>query len=162
MKAGLIGLLLFLSACATPSIKVGKTNDIKILIRNSGELDQMYQLAVKGFLDPIENGFQQEQPEKVKVWKAKVEQFLHKKVYEDPQLMDQLVALYDKNYSHEEILEILRFQESKVGRKVREIKPIIFGEAYKIGESWGRSITEDFENEIRNGSLDVASQNHPK
>ena len=138
-----------------------KWRDIKKLISNSGELEQLYQLTVNSFIDPIEQSDQEEivQNEKKRaLWKARVEKFVYQKVYENPDLIDQLAEVYDKHYSHEEVLAILQFQESSVGKKVRKSKSLIFQESFQIGQTWGRSIMEEFEKEIRGNAQHIAEK----
>lgn len=138
-----------------------KARDIKKLISNSGELEQLYQLTVNSFIDPIEHSDQEEilnNTKKRALWKTRVEKFVYKKVYENPSLIDQLAEIYDKYYSHEEVLAILQFQESPAGKKVRQSKNLIFQESFQIGQSWGQSIMEEFEKEIRGNSQQIAEK----
>lgn len=138
-----------------------KWRDIETLIKNSGELEQLYQLTVKSFIDPIEQSDQAEifnNEKKRALWKSRVEKFVHQKVYENPKLIDQLAEIYDKYYSHEEVLAILQFQESAAGKKVRQSKSLIFQESFQIGQTWGRSLMEEFEKEIRGTTQHIAEK----
>ncbi|MFN7971098.1 MAG: DUF2059 domain-containing protein [Acidobacteriota bacterium] len=60
---------------------------------------------------------------------------------------DELVALavpvYDKYLTHDEIKQLIAFNESPLGKKVTQVMPQIMQECMGAGEQWGRRIAED-------------------
>lgn len=131
------------------------------MIHNSGELDHLYQITVKSFIEPIEQSLNEEiqnHPQKRELWKSRVEKFVYKKIYENTSFMEKLVKIYDKYYTHEEVIAILQFQDSPAGKKVRQSKNFIFQEAFHVGQIWGQRLMEEFEKDIRETPLHIAEK----
>jgi len=53
-------------------------------------------------------------------------------------MMDQIVAVYAKHFSHAEVLELTRFYETPLGTKLVEKMPMLVAEGAQVGEAWGR------------------------
>ncbi|GAB3507597.1 hypothetical protein GCM10027442_12870 [Emticicia fontis] len=57
---------------------------------------------------------------------------------------DELTALYipiyDKNYSHQEILDMLNFFEGPTGKKMVEKMPLIIEESMNMGRQYGEKL----------------------
>ena len=51
-------------------------------------------------------------------------------------LMDRVVPLYDKHYSHIEIQSLIQFYESPLGKKVTALRPQIAKEGMVVAEEW--------------------------
>jgi hypothetical protein len=54
------------------------------------------------------------------------------------ELIDQLVPIYDKYYSKEDLDGLLAFYESPVGQKVLKTMPQVMQESMQIGQAWGQ------------------------
>ena len=57
-------------------------------------------------------------------------------------LIDLLVPIYTNHYSNEEILKIIEFYKTPLGKKVIEKTPLIMQESYAVGEEWGKKAAE--------------------
>lgn len=53
-------------------------------------------------------------------------------------LMDRVVPLYDKHYSHAEIQSLIQFYETPLGQKVTALRPEIAKEGMVVAEEWIR------------------------
>jgi hypothetical protein len=65
-----------------------------------------------------------------------------------PELMEILVALYDRHYSHDDIRGLITFFSSPLGRKLVENSPELMRESYSLGVAFGKSISEEIWVEI--------------
>lgn len=55
--------------------------------------------------------------------------------------LDELfIPIYDKYYTHEDILDLISFYESPAGRKSIEVQPDIIAETFVISQAWGEDI----------------------
>lgn len=55
-------------------------------------------------------------------------------------LIEALVPIYAKHFTHAEVRELIAFYETPVGRKLVAEQPAIFQESYAIGGEWGRQV----------------------
>lgn len=52
-------------------------------------------------------------------------------------LMDEVIPIYEKYFTHEEILEIIAFHESPIGKKSIEVMPQLMAESMQVAQRWG-------------------------
>lgn len=57
-------------------------------------------------------------------------------------LLDMMVPIYDKYYTHDDIRELIKFYESPVGKKMVETMPLLLQESMQAGQEWGRALSE--------------------
>jgi hypothetical protein len=65
-----------------------------------------------------------------------------------PELMEILAALYDQQYTHDDIKGLIAFFSSPLGRKLVENSPKHMQESYRLGVAFGKSISEEIRLEI--------------
>ncbi|MEI6168668.1 MAG: DUF2059 domain-containing protein [bacterium] len=69
-------------------------------------------------------------------------------------LTEQIIPLYDKYYTLEDLKAINSFYQSQVGQKVLSTSPQIFQESVAIGQKWGEKMgkeaSDEFEKELGN------------
>jgi hypothetical protein len=58
------------------------------------------------------------------------------------ELVDLIVPVYDRNLSHDDVKELIRFYESPTGKKFVSVLPQITQESMVVGEKWGRELAE--------------------
>jgi hypothetical protein len=56
-------------------------------------------------------------------------------------LIDQLVPVYDRHFTLEEIRELINFYHTPVGQKLLKEQINVLQESFSIGETWGRGIS---------------------
>jgi uncharacterized protein len=56
------------------------------------------------------------------------------------ELVDLIVPVYDRNLTHDDIKELIRFYESPTGKKFVSVLPKITQESMVVGEKWGREL----------------------
>ncbi|MCU0869226.1 MAG: DUF2059 domain-containing protein [Burkholderiales bacterium] len=64
-------------------------------------------------------------------------------------LIDQVIPVYDRNFTHAEIKELLAFYDTPIGRKVVETLPRVVGESMQIGQAWGQSLGPEIESRVK-------------
>jgi hypothetical protein len=64
-------------------------------------------------------------------------------------LIDQLVPIYDKYYSKQDLDGLLAFYESPVGQKVLKTMPQVMQESMQVGQAWGKQKAEEVIKEIK-------------
>jgi uncharacterized protein len=57
-------------------------------------------------------------------------------------LVNLIIPIYEKFYTEEEITQLIAFYESPLGKKVVQTLPGIMQESMKVGEAWGKQISE--------------------
>lgn len=57
-------------------------------------------------------------------------------------LIDLLIPVYIKYYSDEELVKLIEFYKTPLGKKVTETLPLIAQDSYTIGAEWGKQISE--------------------
>ena len=68
----------------------------------------------------------------------------------NPEGLIELVApIYAKYYTDDELLKLLEFYKSPLGKKVIANMPLITQDSYQIGEEWGRKIGERVERRLK-------------
>jgi uncharacterized protein len=91
--------------------------------------------------------------------KADLESFFKEKLEAPGGMVDQLIPVYDKYWTHEEIKSLIAFYQTYLGQKSVEIAPKISDEAYAIGSTWGQSlgpeIVRRFQAMLKEQGLDV-------
>jgi hypothetical protein len=61
----------------------------------------------------------------------------------DPQAMVNLVIpVYERNFSDEDIVQLIAFYKTPLGKKVVEKMPAIMQESMQIGAAWGKQMSE--------------------
>jgi hypothetical protein len=71
------------------------------------------------------------------------------------QLTDNLVALYDKHFSAEEIKGLLQFYGSPLGQRAAAEMPVVMREAQRASQALNQSVTRDVFQELRSEYPDL-------
>ena len=136
MKSLILSLLL-LSLVLTPQIQSAeipseKQKEIAKMLRLTGMEKLMDQMKVQ-----MLSSLRTQIVEVPEVFWTKFEKKMDMKA-----LLDEIIPLYDKYYTLEDLRAVNTFYESAAGKKVLSTLPQIMAESMKIGEAWGRRIGE--------------------
>jgi len=71
------------------------------------------------------------------VWVNLKKEVFDKEVLE---LTKQLVPVYQKHFTHEDVKELISFYESPIGKKLATKTPILTQEAMQLGQIWGMNL----------------------
>lgn len=137
LKTSLTLLLLVVAFCTAaaqqqPIADTAKQQDILKLLRVSGSAELGIQV-----MDQMMMSFEEILPDvPAEFWAD----FRNEVKAED--LLDMMVPIYDKYYTHDDIRELIKFYESPVGKKMVETMPLLLQESMQAGQEWGRALSE--------------------
>lgn len=60
--------------------------------------------------------------------------------FRSSELAEIVIPIYDRHLKHEEIVELIEFYQSPLGRRILEVMPGIMAEAQEAGSRWGDEI----------------------
>ena len=115
-----------------------KTDDILRLLRISGTssiADQMMEAMIPQFqqiVPGIPSVFWERFREKLDI----------------EALIYECVPAYNRNFTHDEIKQLIAFYESPIGKRLVEVTPLINQETMAIGQRWGEQLGLDIVNEL--------------
>lgn len=63
-------------------------------------------------------------------------------------LMDEVIPIYEKYFTHEEILEIIAFHESPIGKKSIEVMPQLMAESMQVAQRWAMTVMPEVREKV--------------
>jgi hypothetical protein len=114
--------------------------DIKTLLQLSGTEKLANQMAVymtNATLDMMKRNNPGMSDKVVAAAKDELQKIMAEKV---PVLMEQIVPVYAKHFTSEEIKGLIAFYRTPLGAKMIHETPLIVAETSKVGEAWGRGL----------------------
>jgi hypothetical protein len=130
----LLAMAAIISVCSLSSASAeSKQADILRMMEISGEL-QMTRQAMTRVLDQMKNSGR-------KVPDAYWGEF--KSALDTDELPNLLVAVYDKHYSHEEILALIEFYKSPIGQVLIKKQPLVQSDSMGVGQQWASSTSAE-------------------
>lgn len=63
-------------------------------------------------------------------------------------LMDQVIAIYDKHFTHQDIRDLLSFYQTPIGKKAILVLPQVANEGMLAGQRWGQSLGPELDKRI--------------
>ncbi len=64
------------------------------------------------------------------------------------ELIDMMIPIYAKNFTHQEVEDLLAFYQSPVGMKTAELMPVLFQEFMAEGQRWAQKVFVRIQPEI--------------
>jgi len=123
-----VGAFGALQAQTTPS----KTADIRKVLQMSGQAKAGVQV-----MEAMFGQFQQSLPQvPEEFWK----EFMKEVSAEG--LIDLIIPIYDKHFTHDDIRQLIVFYDSPIGKKLTATLPVITEESMTAGEKWGGELAE--------------------
>lgn len=72
-----------------------------------------------------------------------------RRAFETRELLELVADVWDRHFTHEEILGLIAFYESPLGMHLREMQPEILQESLDAGEEWARRGLERLQETLR-------------
>ena len=117
-----------------------KTRDIKRYIEISNQKDQFIQLMDM----MLEQYIEMLDIVSTEAWNS-----IRTSIYDEiDDIIDLLVPVVDKYFTHEDIIELIKFYESPIGKKLNNVTPQMMGELYEVGSDWGEKLAENILNKL--------------
>jgi hypothetical protein len=131
----------------TDAERAAKRADIRKLIELTGAANISAD-ALQKMIEPLKASYPQVPEE---FWDT----FVHE-VHSD-ELVDLVIPIYDKYYTHDEIQELMHFYQSPVGQKTIKVLPKLSAEAIDAGQEWGRMVADRAMRKLREKGYDKTS-----
>ncbi len=66
-----------------------------------------------------------------------------------PDLINELVPIYDRYFTESEIKDLIKFYESPVGKKMVLNQPLILKDSMTVGQNWGMKIGQEIVEDLQ-------------
>jgi hypothetical protein len=130
-----LGLLLTIGSTAlSQGIDQNKAKNIRRLL----ELTKAIELGLQAVSGNLAASRKQMPQIPEKYWQAMESEI--KKEFQSESFIDEMVAIYDKNLSGEDVQGLIAFYETPLGQKTIRVLPMIVSEGQKAGERRGIKI----------------------
>jgi hypothetical protein len=144
----MVSLFLFIPKVygAPPRIDPAKKEDIYKLIKISGmtaQVNMLSQYTVSQYLSVTLEKYPGLSPDLVSIIREKCMEEIRLNLWAPGGFFDRFVPLYDKYFTHQEIIALIEFHESPVGKKILSLQPVLVREGMAIGEQWSKDILMD-------------------
>ena len=84
-----------------------------------------------------------------------------RKVFTVERVESLIFPIYDKHFTNEEIIALIAFYESPLGKKTTSVLPQILSESLVIGEQLGREVQESASDRIQKEVVPATKTNRP-
>ena len=69
-------------------------------------------------------------------------------VLADASLLDEIIPIYEKYFTHEEVQQLLAFHESPIGKKSIEVMPQLMAEGMQVGQRWAMRVMPEVQEKV--------------
>jgi uncharacterized protein len=149
---GLVTCLLVGNAWSAETIAPAKEADIRKLLETTGAL-KIGTMMTDAVVKQMGESFAATRPDLsaslVDSLSADVGRVFSQGMSSKGGLMDQMVPLYHRQFTHEEIKGLLAFYQSPLGKKVSQTLPSLTQESMRLGQEWGESLAPQIEAAVR-------------
>lgn len=125
-----------------------KTQDINRLMNITGGIAEQFAAASSQQIFQALKTSRSEIPDRALAVIEKELIVLFKERMAAPGLMEKIISIYDKYYTHEEIRELLAFYQSPVGKKALVTMPIVVNESLLAGQISSRTIGPEMKKRV--------------
>jgi uncharacterized protein len=147
MKSWILSLvwmgMLFSNMLWADDLTIAKRADIRKLIELTGVSKLGLQFADAVFENAAKS-LKTSMPELPNTALAKIRTeltaFFKERLEAPGGMVDQLIPVYDRYWTHEEVKSLIAFYQTYLGQKLVEVTPKISGDAYAIGTAWGQGL----------------------
>lgn len=129
-------------------LTTAKYNDLKLLIKVSGGANATSQFmseTLKLVFQTIKASNPAIPDRALVVMEREVTEVMQERISAPGGMMDQLILVYDKYLTHQEIRELLAFHQSPIGKKINLLQPKLSSEGMMVGRRWGESLLPEID-----------------
>lgn len=138
-------LIINLADAGVKTINPEKRLDIKKLIELTG-LEEVVILSADSVVDKIfpilKKAIAKDNPVVIEavlaIMKSTTISLVKRQISSQGGLVDRVVPIYDRHYTHNEIRALIKFYESPLGKKMASVRPEITKEGIVVAEQWVR------------------------
>ena len=141
----MVSLFLFVPVVngENPPMNPAKKEDIQRLLKVSGmtaQVNMLSQYTLSQYLSITREKYPGLSPDLVSIMKEKCMEEIQSNLWAPGGFFSRFVPMYDKYFTHQEILALIEFHESPVGKKILFLQPVLVKEGMSIGEQWSKDI----------------------
>ncbi len=128
-----------------------KTEDIKLLIEMTGgtNIGKRFSSAITEQLVQILQSAKTTIPDNtVRAIEKEISTLINDNISNPGGLVDQVVPIYNKYLSHDEIKELLVFYQTPLGVKLRSVLPQITHESMLTGQQWAQKLGPEIDRSV--------------
>lgn len=137
---------------AGETIPPAKEADIRKLLEATGSL-RIGSIMSQGVVDQMKQTLRQNRPDLsaalIDSLGSDVQKIFVEAISAKGGLIDRIVPLYHRQFTHEEIRAILAFYTSPIGKRVSATLPQITQESLAIGQEWEETLTTAIQKRLR-------------
>lgn len=156
MMKRLIAVLLYFFLCGQAAtagdVNPDKAGDIRRLIEVTGSANMARQMAAASSRQMFSTlkAARPEIPDRaLAVMNVEFMAVFSENIAAPGGLLDRMVPIFDKHYTHEEIKELIAFYQTPLGKKVLAVTPLAAQESMTAGQEWGKSLAPEISRRIR-------------
>lgn len=133
-KLSIVGIFIFLlSWTASAQGNTPYDNDIRTLLTVNKTKESMEQT-----IPMMIEQFKQMRPDiPEKIWSGLQKEMKGEGLND---LIERMIPMYKKHFTHAEVKELVTFYKSPIGTKLAKKTPIMTQESYGIGQEWGKQL----------------------
>jgi len=147
----LLAGLLCQAAPAEP-LTAAKQADIQRLMTITGSANLAGQFAAAGSQQMFQalKAVRPEIPDRAyTVMHGELTTLLNERIATPGGLLEQLVPVYARHFTHQEIRELLAFYQTPLGRKTIQVLPQVASESMAAGQRWGQSLAPEMQQRVQ-------------
>jgi hypothetical protein len=153
MLRSLVVLVSILSCAAAlgDELTPAKTADIEKLLEITGTRQTATQMAtlVAQQMNTAVKKVRPDIPDKAfDIINAETRALFEEKIGAPGGLVERMVPIYDKYFTHAEIQDMLAFYETGTGKKSIAVRALLIKDGMTIGQQWGESLVPELERRI--------------
>jgi hypothetical protein len=128
-----------------------KENDVRKLIVSTGgtKIGVQFASAITENLSMVLKKARPDIPERVfTVLNKELITLFEEKMNAPGGMVEQVIPIYAKYFTHSEIKELLAFYQTSIGRKAVDVLPKVVGESMVAGQAWGESLAPEINRRV--------------
>lgn len=123
------------TARADTDAKRAKVDMLLVVSGTAETTTQMVRTLLPQFLGMLRQAFPGAPPAVMQAFDEEIKRELQAAT---PELIDEMAALYARNFTREEVEAMIAFWQTPAGRKMAQLLPRITQESLVLGQSWGQ------------------------
>lgn len=147
---------LLLTVCLSPALRgeeltPAKAADIRRLMEVTGSADLALQFAsaTSRQMFQVIKAAQPDFPDRaIAILEKELLALFAERMAAPGGLVDQVIPIYARHFSHAEIRELLAFYDTPIGRKTVRVLPTVVAESMAAGQQWGQSLGPDIQKRL--------------
>lgn len=142
---------LFSQAAAADELTNAKRSDIKLLMEMTGSTNIAKQFAgtISQQMFRTLKSARPDIPDRaLAIMDKELLALLSERLSAPGGLVDQVIPVYDKYFTHAEILELIAFYQTPVGQKAIQVLPRVVSDSILAGQRWGQSLGPEIQKRV--------------